>query len=133
MARRIAIALLCGIAGLPVIATASSPPPWVQAQVSSAIPEHDDKTGAVLLYSESVLTLQPDGKRKHLDRSVYRILRNEGQEVGIVRVNFDPRTRINDLRAWSIPKEGKPYEVGLRESVETSLFGVQDGELFTDL
>ncbi len=105
----------------------------MQSQVNAPVPQHDEKTDAALLYSESVLTVQPDGQRKHLERRVYRILRSEGREFGIVRVNFDYQTRINNLHAWSIPKEGKPYEIGMRESIETSLYGVQDGELITDL
>ena len=128
-----AAALLCWSAALPGITAASSPPPWVQSQVSAPVPQHDEKTDAVLLYSESVLTVQPDGQRKHLERRAYRILRTEGQEFGIVRVNFDYQTRINNLRAWSIPKEGKPYDIGMRDSIETSLYGVQNGELITDL
>ncbi len=129
----VAIALLAIVAGLPGTAIGGSPPPWMQAQVSAPTPDHNEKTNAALLYAETVLTVQPDGRRKHLERRVYRILRNEGQEVGTVRVDFDGRTRINNLHAWSIPKEGKPYEVGLRESLETSVYGVEDGELVTDL
>lgn len=124
--------LLWGAAVLPVTA-APSVPPWVQAQVNAPVPQHDDKTNAALLYSETVVTIQPDGQRRHFDRRVYRILRNAGEDLGVVRVEFDPQTSIKSLNAWSIPKEGKPYEVGMREALETSLFGVQDGELVTDL
>jgi hypothetical protein len=132
--RVLAAALLCCFAArLPIAAASSSPPPWMQAQANAPLPAHDDKTNAVLLYSENVLTVQADGQRKYLERYVYRILRTEGESFGTVRADFDSRTRINSLHAWSIPKEGKPYEVGMRESVETSLYGVQNGELVTDL
>lgn len=107
-------------------------PPWVQSQVNAPVPQHDDNTSAALLYSESVLTVQPDGQRRHFERRAYRILRTAGEAVGVVRVYFDPQTSIKSLNAWSIPKEGKPYEVGMREALETSLFGVQNGELVTD-
>ena len=117
---------------LPV-AAAPAVPPWVQSQVNAPVPQHDDNTNAALLYSESVLTVQPDGQRRHFERRVYRILRTGGEYAGVVRVDFDPHTSIKSLNAWSIPKEGKPYEVGMREALETSLFGVQDGELVTDL
>lgn len=120
------------VAVLPV-AAATSVPPWVQSQVNAPVPQHDDNTNAALLYSESVLTVQPDGQRRHFERRVYRILRTAGEDVGVVRVDFDPQTSIKSLNAWSIPKEGKPYEVGMREAVETSLFGVQNGELVSDL
>src|SRR5262249_17867376 len=45
---------------------------------------------------------------------------------------FDSQSRITDLHAWSIPSQGKPYDVGMRDSVETALFGVDDSELVTD-
>ena len=121
------------IAGVPHVATASSPPPWMQAQVDAPVPEHGELSEAALLYSEIILTVQPNGQLKHLEREVYRILRNDGQGRGVVRVDFDPQTRINSLRAWSIPKEGKPYEVGMRESIDTSLYGVENGELVSDV
>src|SRR6266702_7313890 len=105
----------------------------MQAQINASVPEHAETTEAALLYSESILTVQPNGQLRHLDRRVYRILRNEGQGRGVVRVDFDSQTRINSLHAWSIPKEGKPYEVGMREAVETSVYGVQNGELVSDL
>ena len=105
----------------------------MQAQVNASVPEHAETTEAALLYSESILTVQPNGQLKHLDRRVYRILRDDGQGRGVVRVDFDSQTRINSLHAWSLPKEGKPYEIGLRESVETSVYGVQNGELVSDL
>jgi hypothetical protein len=124
--------LLLLVPAFPV-AAAPSVPAWVQAQVNAPDPPHDDKTNAALLYSESVLTVQPDGQRRHFDRRVYRILRTAGEDVGVVRVDFDPQISIKSLNAWSIPKEGKPYEVGMREALETSLFGVQDGELVSDL
>ncbi len=117
---------------LPVAASPSVPP-WVQSQVNAPVPKHDDKTSAALLYSETVVTVQPDGQRRHFERRVYRILRSAGEDFGVVRVDFNPQTSVKSLNAWSIPKEGKPYEVGTREALETSLFGVQDGELVSDL
>lgn len=135
--RRVSLAitgtlLLWGAAELPAAASPSVPS-WVQSQVTAPVPQHDDKTNAALLYSESVVTVQPDGQRRHFDRRVYRIFRNAGESVGIVRVDFDPLISIKSLNAWSIPKEGKPYEVGMHEALETSLFGVQDGELVSDV
>lgn len=115
------------------IALAGSAPSWMQAQVGAPIPEHDEKTTAVALYSETILTVQPDGRFKRMDRRVYRILRPEGKERGVVHVDIDAQTRINSLHAWAIPADGKAYEVGERDSVETSLFGVDDGELVSDL
>ena len=46
------------------------------------LPEHDDKTDAVLLYSEYVLNVQPNGKIKGTERAAYKILRVGGKKFG---------------------------------------------------
>jgi transglutaminase-like putative cysteine protease len=114
-------------------ALASSPPAWMQAQVGIPTPEHEADANAVLLYSEAILTVQPNGKLKHLDRKVYRILRPDGRGLGVVRVDVDSQMRLDTLRAWSIPATGKSYEVGERDAIESSLSGVANGELVTDV
>lgn len=121
------------LAGAIQQSRAASIPPWVLVQASAAVPPHEEKTEAIVLYSEIDLSVLPNGRLKHLERGVVRILRVNGEGRGLVRVDFDTESRVADLRAWSIPKEGKPYEVGLRDSAETALFGVQDGELVSDV
>jgi hypothetical protein len=123
------IAVFC--LALTGVAIAGSPPSWVLSQINEPTPEHDDKIDAIVLYSETVLTVLPDGQRKHLERRVYRILRNEGRRYGTLQVYFDGLSRVNSLQAWSIPKEGKPYDVGMRDALETS-YG-EDGVLVSDL
>ena len=97
------------------------------------LPEHDDKTAAVRLYSEKVLTVQPDGKIKTLEREAYKILRPDGRSYGMVRAPFDSETKITYLKAWCIPTQGKDYEVKEGSALETALFGVEDRELVTDV
>jgi hypothetical protein len=126
-------ALLLGMLLHSSAAMASSPPAWMQAQVGVPTPEHEEDANAVLLYSEAVLTVQPNGKLKHLDRKVYRILRPDGRGLGVVRVDVDAQMRLDTLRAWSIPATGKSYEVGERDAIESSLSGVANGELVTDV
>ena len=43
---------------------ASDAPPWMHALANVPLPEHDEKTDAVLLYSEHIFTVQPNGKIK---------------------------------------------------------------------
>lgn len=112
---------------------AAGPPAWMQAQVSAVLPAHDDKTAAVVLYSETRLNAEPNGRLKRVDRRVYRILRSEGAERGTVFVPFTPRSRVTDLHAWCIPATGKGYEVRNRDAYETALGGIADSELITDV
>jgi len=115
------------------IADAADIPSWIQAQVHAPVPAHDELTDAALLYGETVLTVQPNGRVRRLERKVYRILRPDGRRHGIVRVDIDPQIRLIGLRAWAVPAQGKSFAVGDRDAVESSLVGVENGELMNDV
>src|SRR4029077_2445504 len=108
-------------------------PQWMHAAANAALPEHDEKTNAVLLYSEDTLSVQSNGKIKKVERRVYKILRPDGREYGVVRADFDAESKINNMHGWCIPSQGKDYEVKEKDAIETALLGVQNGELMTDL
>jgi transglutaminase-like putative cysteine protease len=115
------------------LAVAGDAPSWVHAQVNAPLPAHDEKTSAVVLYAETTLTVQPNGKIKRLDRTVLRILRPDGEARGLVRVYFDAQSRIANLRAWCIPVSGKDYEVREKDAAESAIIGIDGGELISDL
>src|SRR5215467_5335484 len=119
--------------GLSAPARAGDAPQWMHALVNAPLPEHDEKTNAVLLLAEDTFTVQGNGKMKRVERRVYKILRPDGRWVGTVHANFDAETKINFIHGWCIPAQGKDYEVKDKEAMETALFGVQDGELMSDL
>ena len=108
-------------------------PQWMHALVNVPVPSHDEKTDAVLLYSEDTLIVQGNGKIKNTKRRVYKILRPGGKRFGTVRADFDSETKINSIHGWCIPAQGKDYEIKDKDAIETALFGVQDGELMSDL
>lgn len=127
-------ALLClawvGAAVYSGSAAANSAPPWVRAQVNASLPAHDDKTVAVVLYSETVVTVESAAKLRRLERRVYRILRPDGASRGTVQIPLTPDTRILSMHAWCIPATGKDYEVGNDDAVEAGMVGT---EFVTDL
>jgi transglutaminase-like putative cysteine protease len=128
---------LIGVAvGAGVLAYASgasaATPQWVRAQVSALLPAHDDETPAVLLYYETQLTVQGTGKIRRLERKVYKILRREGEDFGLVRVDFDSQSRVTALRGWSIPAQGKDFETRDKDVAESGLTGIEGGELVSD-
>jgi Domain of Unknown Function with PDB structure (DUF3857)/Transglutaminase-like superfamily len=120
---------------LGVIPTAhcGDAPQWMHAVANAALPDHDEKTNAVLLYSEDILSVQSNGKIKKVERRVYKILRPDGRHFGTFHANFDAESKINSMHGWCIPSQGKDYEVKEKDAVETALLGVQDGELMSDL
>src|SRR5277367_5470391 len=70
-------------------AFAGDVPGWMRALISAPLPQHDEKTDAVRLYSETIVTVQPNGKIKALDREVYKILRPDGKEYGRISSSYD--------------------------------------------
>ena len=114
-------------------ARASDAPQWMHAQVNAPLPEHDEKTNAVLLYSEEIINVQANGKIKETDRAVYRILRPDGRGFGKVQIAFTPDAKITSIRGWCIPAQGKDYEVKDKDTMETGYLDVDGGELYSDL
>jgi Domain of Unknown Function with PDB structure (DUF3857)/Transglutaminase-like superfamily len=108
-------------------------PDWMQALVNVPLPEHDDKTDAIRLYSEKILVVDSNGKIKTIEREAYKILRPDGDFYGVVKIPFDSETKITHLKAWCIPAQGKDYEVKESSSFETALYGVDGSDLITDL
>ncbi len=108
-------------------------PAWMHNLVGVSLPAHDEKTTAVLLYSDDVLTVQSNGKLKRLERRAYKILRPEGSEYGTVRADMSSETRVVSMHGWCIPAQGKDYEVKDKEAVETALTGLENGELVSDV
>jgi predicted transglutaminase-like cysteine proteinase len=99
-------------------AAAGDAPQWMRALVGVPLPVHDEKTDAVLLYSEKDVTvLWEDRIRTHV-REAYKILRPEGRGHGTVGVNFDPSKKILSLHGWCIPAQGKDYEVKEKDAIE---------------
>lgn len=128
-----AVLLAIWAVGAPGPARANDAPPWMHALVNATLPAHDEKTDAVVLYSEEILSVQGNGKIKRTERRAFKILRPDGRKYGRVFANFDSETKISSIHGWCIPAQGRDYEVKDKDAMETALFGVRDGELMTDL
>ena len=97
------------------------------------MPAHDEKTDAVQLYAEKIVTVQSADKIKTQVRVAYKILRPGGRDLGTVVIPFDSQTKINWLHAWCIPAQGKDYEVKDKDGAEVALPAVQGSELIIDV
>ena len=108
-------------------------PAWMRALVNAPVPAHDDKTDAVILYSETIVSVHSTDKIKTTVRRAYKILRPDGSEHGLVAVSFNPNRKVTMLRGWCIPAQGKDYEVKEKEAVEISLPKITGSELISDV
>jgi hypothetical protein len=112
----------------------SDAPSWMHNLTNVTLPAHDEKTEAVQLYSEEIVTVQENGKIRRVTRSAYKILRPGGVEnYGWVIAYSNGETKILKMHAWCIPASGKDYEVKDKDAIETSAPGIANGELVTDL
>jgi hypothetical protein len=112
---------------------AGEAPQWMHAVASAPLPTHDEKTDAVLLYSEHTVSVQSLEKIKTRVRVAYKILRPSGRDYGIAAVSFNPHRKITALRGWCIPTQGKDYEVKDKEALEVSLPRIAGSELISDV
>ncbi len=117
---------------LPAVAGGEAPQ-WMHAVVNAPLPEHDEKTDAVLMYSEKNMNVISADKIKTHVRMVYKILRPSGREYGTVMVPFNAHSKISNLRGWCIPAQGKDYEIKDKDGYEVSLPRVENSELVSDV
>ena len=107
-------------------------PQWMHALVNAPLPSYDEKTDAVLLYSETNVTVISTDKIKTQVREAYKILRPEGRDHGTVFVHFNPQRKVKSFHGWCIPAQGKDYEVKDKDAIEVSP-RIEGAELISDV
>ena len=125
---RIALLALAALL-FPASTTLAGAPDWLRAAAREPLPAYPKDTKAVIVFSELVISVKDNGEIEILHRCAYKILRPEGRDYGTFSVFFDKDTRLTYLKAWSIPADGKEYEVKEKDAVET---GITDFELYVD-
>src|SRR5260370_27651987 len=124
--------LLCVLGWAPSAAASGDAPQWMHALVDAPVPAHDEKTDAVLVYSETITNVQSVEKIKTTVRAAYKILRPAGRDYGHVAVYFDSNKKIRSLHGWCIPAPGKDYEVKDKDGIEAAPPS-EGGELIDDV
>jgi hypothetical protein len=120
----------CVLACVPQALAGGDAPQWMHALVNAPLPAYDEKTDAVLLYSETNVTVISADKIRTQVREAYKILRPNGRDHGKVAVYFNPERKIKSLHGWCIPAQGKDYEVKDKDAIEVAY--LQTGELMSD-
>src|SRR5437588_2457757 len=114
-------------------AAAGDAPQWMHTLVNVPLPAYDEKTDAVLLYSETSMDVLSADKIRMRVREAYKILRPEGREHGTVFVRVDSHRKLTSLHGWCIPEHGNDFEVKEKDAVDMSPAGVAGIEFITDL
>jgi hypothetical protein len=110
------IAWIAAIA--PRAAASGDAPQWMHNLVGVSLPSYDEKTDAVMLYSDTNVTVVSADKIRRHERRAYKILRPEGRKRGTVEVYFNPSRRVTSLHGWCIPAQGKDYEVKEKDATD---------------
>jgi len=123
---------ICVLGCVPRATAGGDAPQWMHSLVGVPLPSYDEKTDAVLLYSETNVTVLSTDKIKTHVREAYKVLRPSGREHGTAFVYFkSPGQKVTAFHGWCIPAQGKDYEVKDKDAVEQSPFG--GSELITDI
>lgn len=126
------VVALVGFSAQPAKAS-SDAPPWMHTLTSVPLPDHDEKTDAILLYYEQIVTVQNNGKIRRVIRSAYRILRPAGESYGTVVAISSSQYKLLSVHGWCIPASGKDFEVKEKDAMETAAPDVPYGELVSEV
>jgi hypothetical protein len=121
----------CFLTSVPQSHAGGDAPQWMHSLVNAPLPSYDEKTDAVLLYSETNVTVISADKIKTQVREAYKILRPGGRQRGVLSVDFGPQKKIKSIHGWCIPAQGKDYEVKEKDAIEIAP-DTQGGELISD-
>src|SRR5579863_5016469 len=83
----------CALGFAPNAFAGGDAPAWMHALVNAPLPAYDEKTDAVLLYSETNVTVVSADKIRTQVREAYKILRPSGRWHGTVLVSFNPQRK----------------------------------------
>lgn len=133
IARQLVAPILLAILASAEPSVRADAPAWMHSLANVPLPAHDEKTDAVLLYSEEIISVQSADKVKRTVREAYKILRPDGREHGTVLVSFNARSKVTSMRGWCIPAQGKDYEVKEKDAMEISLPKISGSELVSDV
>src|SRR6202020_3344039 len=101
----------CILLYVPNALAGGDAPPWMRALVSTPLPTYDEKTDAVLLYSETNVTVLSADRIKTQGREAYKTLRPSGRYHGTLGVGFNPQRKIKTLHGWGITARGEDCQV----------------------
>ncbi len=128
-----ALPLFFAAFALPPSAFASDAPDWLKAAARTPVPAVKPHTPAVILSQDVAIFVEDNGKVTRRSRIVYKILNQDGRDLGTYDANYDEKdTRITGLHAWTITPDGKVFEVKQGDSVDVT-DDDNFGEGFSDL
>src|SRR5256885_1736070 len=83
-------------------------PAWLKQAAASTIPAYPKDVPAVVLYDESKVTVEEDGRVIKSNYHAVKILTREGREVARAAESYDTdSSKVREMRAWIIRPSGE--------------------------
>lgn len=99
------------------LAVEDAPPAWLQQAASATTPAYEKDVPAVVLYSEQIVTVAPDGRITTVRNYAVRLLTREGRAyANAVTGYLTGAGKVRELRAWLMRSGGDVKRYG-KESV----------------
>ena len=111
-------------------ASKDSVPDWVRAAAVQPLPEYSKETSAVVLLDDTTFTVASDGKAVQHTRHVIKILRPNGREEAVARVDYNNDSKILSMHVWSIGPDG--HEYALKDNEITDYGYPGSGGVYSD-
>ncbi|HVG33062.1 MAG TPA: DUF3857 domain-containing protein [Pyrinomonadaceae bacterium] len=113
------LALLLMLGAPAALAVEDAPPAWLQQAAAANNPSYQKDVPAVVLFSEQVVTIAPDGRITTTKSYAVRILNREGREyANAVEMYLTGSSKVRDMRAWLIRGSGDVKKYGKENTLD---------------
>lgn len=103
------------LSAAPSLAAADKVPDWVKQAAAEAQSSYDYNPYAVTLLDDAEYTILPNGHALLHQRTVHKILRQQGRGVAEFAVWYNKDSKVDWMHVWSIASDGKEYELKKNE------------------
>nr|MBA3805355.1 DUF3857 domain-containing protein [Acidobacteriota bacterium] len=113
------LALLLMMSAPLALAVEDAPPAWMQQAAAATPSAYQKEVPAVVLYSEQVVTIAPDGRITTVKSYAVRILNRDGRAyANAVEMYLTGSSKVRDMRAWLIRGSGDVKKYGKESTLD---------------
>lgn len=113
------LVLLALSAPSAALAVEDAPPAWLQQAAAAQTPAYEKDVPAVVLHSEQVVTIAPDGRITTVKSYAVRILNREGRAfANATELYLTGSGKVREMRAWLIRQGGDVKKYGKENTLD---------------
>jgi len=85
-------------------------PQWGLDAAKTPVPAYAKDAAAIVLYDETIETVDANGRAVERERQAIRVLKPQGRRYASCEVSYDVDEKINYFREWTIAADEKQYQ-----------------------